>query len=307
MIKITHRPAHHLPARHVPGDMAADALPRQRRPVGTQLLGRRCRSASSSRCCSAVPRHPPSSCVSRREPPVHGDTDSPPITPRNTSTHERRAPCSQRFGTGQVLWSFLWFFIFIIWIYLLIFIFSDIFRSEDLSRLGQGALVDLHHRRAVPRHLRLPHRPRRQDGRTSGTRRRRTASGDGLLHPNTASGSVRRRTVGQVGRPAHVRQARRRRVRGGQGQGAPGLITARPRAETRTTAGDSPRRSFCFRTFCAERRRSSVDARQGCSAVRRRRTSPWPRRTPSTTTCRDARGAPGCASARHRRRPARAA
>jgi type VI protein secretion system component VasK len=37
------------------------------------------------------------------------------------------------FGTGEVLWSFLWFFIFIIWIYLLIFIFSDIFRSEDLG------------------------------------------------------------------------------------------------------------------------------------------------------------------------------
>jgi Phospholipase_D-nuclease N-terminal len=37
------------------------------------------------------------------------------------------------FGTGQVLWSFLWFFIFIIWIYLLIFIFSDIFRSHDLG------------------------------------------------------------------------------------------------------------------------------------------------------------------------------
>ena len=38
------------------------------------------------------------------------------------------------FGTGQVFWSFLWFFIFIIWIYLLIFIFSDIFRSRDLGK-----------------------------------------------------------------------------------------------------------------------------------------------------------------------------
>ena len=42
------------------------------------------------------------------------------------------------FGTGQVFWSFLWFFIFIIWIYLLIFIFSDIFRSEDLSGWGKA-------------------------------------------------------------------------------------------------------------------------------------------------------------------------
>ena len=42
------------------------------------------------------------------------------------------------FGTGEVLWSFLWFFIFIIWIYLLIFIFSDIFRSEDLGGWGKA-------------------------------------------------------------------------------------------------------------------------------------------------------------------------
>ena len=42
------------------------------------------------------------------------------------------------FGTGQVFWSFLWFFIFIIWIYLLIFIFSDIFRSDDLSGWGKA-------------------------------------------------------------------------------------------------------------------------------------------------------------------------
>ena len=41
-------------------------------------------------------------------------------------------------GTGQVFWSFLWFFIFVIWIYLLIFIFSDIFRSRDLSGWGKA-------------------------------------------------------------------------------------------------------------------------------------------------------------------------
>jgi hypothetical protein len=47
------------------------------------------------------------------------------------------------FGTGEVLWSFLWFFIFIIWIYLLIFIFSDIFRSDDLSGWGKALWVIL--------------------------------------------------------------------------------------------------------------------------------------------------------------------
>jgi putative oligomerization/nucleic acid binding protein/phospholipase D-like protein len=37
------------------------------------------------------------------------------------------------FGTGQVLWSFIWFFLFFIWIWLLIVVFSDIFRSHDLG------------------------------------------------------------------------------------------------------------------------------------------------------------------------------
>ena len=37
------------------------------------------------------------------------------------------------FGTGQVFWSMLWFFLCFIWIWLLIVVFGDIFRSRDLS------------------------------------------------------------------------------------------------------------------------------------------------------------------------------
>jgi type VI protein secretion system component VasK len=37
------------------------------------------------------------------------------------------------FGTGQVFLSMLWFFLFFIWIWLLIVVFSDLFRSHDLS------------------------------------------------------------------------------------------------------------------------------------------------------------------------------
>ena len=37
------------------------------------------------------------------------------------------------FGTGQVFWSMIWFFLFFMWIWLIIVIFSDIFRSHDLS------------------------------------------------------------------------------------------------------------------------------------------------------------------------------
>jgi hypothetical protein len=42
------------------------------------------------------------------------------------------------FGTGQVFWSFLWFTLFFIWIWLLIVVFADIFRSHDLSGWGKA-------------------------------------------------------------------------------------------------------------------------------------------------------------------------
>lgn len=37
------------------------------------------------------------------------------------------------FGTGQVFWSLLWFFLFFIWLGLLFQVFGDIFRSRDMS------------------------------------------------------------------------------------------------------------------------------------------------------------------------------
>ena len=40
---------------------------------------------------------------------------------------------ASEFGTGQVFWSFLWFTLFFIWIWLLITVFADIFRSHDLG------------------------------------------------------------------------------------------------------------------------------------------------------------------------------
>jgi hypothetical protein len=42
-------------------------------------------------------------------------------------------PLANDFGTGQVFLSMLWFFLFFIWIWLLIVVFSDLFRSHDLS------------------------------------------------------------------------------------------------------------------------------------------------------------------------------
>ena len=37
------------------------------------------------------------------------------------------------WGVGQVLWSIVWFTLFFIWIWLVITVFADIFRSSDLS------------------------------------------------------------------------------------------------------------------------------------------------------------------------------
>ena len=45
------------------------------------------------------------------------------------------------FGTGQVFWSMLWFFLFFIWIWLLILVFSDIFRSHDMGGVAKTIWV----------------------------------------------------------------------------------------------------------------------------------------------------------------------
>ncbi len=42
---------------------------------------------------------------------------------------------------GQVFWAMLWFFMFFIWIWLLIVVFGDIFRSSDLSGWGKALWV----------------------------------------------------------------------------------------------------------------------------------------------------------------------
>ena len=37
------------------------------------------------------------------------------------------------FGTGQVLWSILWFFLFFMWIMLVFSIFGDIIRNDEMG------------------------------------------------------------------------------------------------------------------------------------------------------------------------------
>ena len=45
------------------------------------------------------------------------------------------------FGSGQVLWDMLWFFMFFIWIWLLIIVFGDVFRSHDLGGLAKALWI----------------------------------------------------------------------------------------------------------------------------------------------------------------------
>ncbi len=42
------------------------------------------------------------------------------------------------FGTGQVLWSILWFFLFFVWIMMIFTIFGDIIRSHDMGGVAKA-------------------------------------------------------------------------------------------------------------------------------------------------------------------------
>jgi len=44
---------------------------------------------------------------------------------------------------GEAFLTMLWFFLFVVWIWLLITIFSDLFRSDDLSGWGKAGWVVL--------------------------------------------------------------------------------------------------------------------------------------------------------------------
>jgi hypothetical protein len=48
---------------------------------------------------------------------------------------------ASEWGSGQVFWSMLWFFMFFIWIWLLVIVFSDIFRSHDIGGFAKTMWV----------------------------------------------------------------------------------------------------------------------------------------------------------------------
>lgn len=55
--------------------------------------------------------------------------------------NESRMVHAAEFGTGQVLWSIFWFFLFFMFVWLVISVLGDIFRSGDLSGVAKALWV----------------------------------------------------------------------------------------------------------------------------------------------------------------------
>ena len=68
----------------------------------------------------------------------------------------------------SIFWTMLEFFLFFLWIWLLIIIFSDIFRSHDMGGLAKALWVIFVIIIPFLGVLDLPHRPRRQYARAGG-------------------------------------------------------------------------------------------------------------------------------------------
>ena len=71
--------------------------------------------------------------------------ESSPITPTGSHTDiERNAiMIGSTYPLLDIFWTMLEIFFFILWFWLLIFIFSDIFRSHDMGGWSEGALGHL--------------------------------------------------------------------------------------------------------------------------------------------------------------------
>ena len=65
----------------------------------------------------------------------------------------------------DVLWTMIIFFAWVIWIWILISILTDLFRRHDVSGVDEGALGDLPDHPPVPRRADLPDRQRPGHGR----------------------------------------------------------------------------------------------------------------------------------------------
>ena len=110
------------------------------------------------------------------------------------------------WGTGEVLWSMMWFFLFVIWIWLIIVVFGDIIRSQDM---GGGAkafwviFIIL-----VPYLGIFVYLIARGGGMAERAERSRAGErGDAGVHPRCRRCQLRRRRARPTRRPAQLGQA----------------------------------------------------------------------------------------------------
>jgi len=128
-------------------------------------------------------------------------------------TSEDDVTIAAEFGTSQVFWSILWFFLFFLWISRVITVFGDIIRS-DMSGWGQGPVDVRHHRRALLGCVPLPDRQRRKHDPAGRVRLAGGGRRSGGLHTRRRwHRSQPRCATGPARRSARCQQAQRRRVR----------------------------------------------------------------------------------------------
>ena len=133
------------------------------------------------------------------------------------------------FGTGQVFLSMMYFFLFFIWIWLLIVVFGDIFRSHDLGGLAKALWVIFVI--VVPYlgvFVYLIARGHKMNEHAVEAAQAQDAAQRAYVQSAVGRGTEHGRRAGPAGRPQGPGRDLRRRVRAGQGQGARLTATGRP-------------------------------------------------------------------------------
>ena len=125
------------------------------------------------------------------------------------------------FGTGQVFLSMLYFFLFFIWIWLLIIVFSDIFRSHDMGGFAKAMwvifVIILPYLGVLVYLIARGHKM--QEHAMAAAQAQDAAFKQAVQQAAGTSGQHRRRAR-PPRRPQGERHHHRRRVRAGEGQGA---------------------------------------------------------------------------------------
>ena len=123
------------------------------------------------------------------------------------------------FGTGEVFWSFLWFFMFFIFIMLIFQIFGDIIRSDDLSGWGKALwslfIIFIPFLGIFVYVIARGGKMHERTIKAAQSER----SGDAVVHPRHRRRRRLRDRSWHSSPTCTQRQARRRRVRRRQGQG----------------------------------------------------------------------------------------